>query len=82
MVEVSSLPLAVQILSQLLCPPQRKPDHVSPQLTSKQRSSIAPRMKSKFLILAYKSLQDLVLDKYLSDLVNFPTPITPSQHRQ
>lgn len=38
-------------------------------------------MKSKFLILAYESLQDLVLDESLSDLVNPPPPTATYQHQ-
>lgn len=53
-----------------------------PQLKSNQRPSVAPRMKSKFLILASKSLQDPVLDKHLSGLVCHPPPTATSQHHQ
>lgn len=60
----------------------REPGHISPQLKSNQRPSVAPRMKSKFLILAYKSLQDPVLDKHLSGLVCRPPPTATSQHHQ
>lgn len=60
----------------------REPGHISPQLTSNQRLAIAPRMKSKFLILAYKSLQDPVLDKRLSGLVCLPPPPATSQPHQ
>lgn len=63
----------------------REPGHISPQLTSNQRPAIASggiRMKSKFLILAYKSLQDPVLDKRLSGLVCLPPPTATSQPHQ
>lgn len=60
------------------CTPNPRAPHLE---ALKGLSTIAPRMKSKFLILAYESLQDLVLDESLSDLVNPPPPTAIYQHQ-